>query len=48
MAANLLSQHEWITGFLIAIVVPLALGGATMGVFWLDARDKKYPRETRI
>jgi hypothetical protein len=49
MAANLLSQHsEWIGGFLIAIIVPLALGGATMGMFWLDARNKKHPRPTSV
>jgi hypothetical protein len=49
MAADLLSQHsEWIGSFLIAILVPLVLGGATMGVFWLDARDKKHSRPTGI
>jgi multidrug efflux pump subunit AcrB len=41
MTADFLSQHSnWIGTFLIAIVVPLALGGATLGVFWLDAREK--------
>ena len=48
MAANLLSHSEWIGGFLIAIIVPLALGGVTMGMFWLDARDKQHQRETSV
>lgn len=42
MTAGFLSQHSgWIGAFLIAIVVPLALGGATIGLFWLDRRDER-------
>jgi hypothetical protein len=44
MTANFLVNSNWIWPFLIAIVVPLALGGATIGLFWLDARGKQAPR----
>jgi multidrug efflux pump subunit AcrB len=42
MTSDFLVQHgSWIGAFLVAIVVPLALGGATMGLFWLDGRDEQ-------
>jgi hypothetical protein len=40
------SQHSsWVGAFLTALVIPLALGGATLWVFCIDAREKLEKRQ---
>jgi hypothetical protein len=40
MAGQVIQHHDWVGTFLTAVVIPLAFGGATLAVFWLDARNK--------
>jgi hypothetical protein len=45
MADQLMQHHDWVGTFITAVVIPLALGGATLAVFWLDARNKMRERK---
>jgi hypothetical protein len=45
MADQLVQHHDWVGTFLAAVIIPLALGGATLTVFWLDARHKIRQRK---
>jgi len=40
MTDQVIQHHDWIGAFLTAVVIPLAFGGATLTVLWLDARNK--------
>jgi hypothetical protein len=45
MTDQLMQHHDWVGAFLTAVVIPLAFGGATLMVFWLDARNKIKERK---
>jgi hypothetical protein len=45
MASQVVQNHDWIGTVLTSVVIPLALGAATVAVFWLDARNKMRDRK---